>query len=298
MPVVQSPGGWNKSKSLQALVPEPKYYRAATRKLGSPDFLLDMVGCLIYDIPELHTFGVHDGDVQKFLLTNQSDFFRAPYGYRPADHPRTSVWWGNTNDGQWYRDTGDQGRRHYYLRCLAQADDGWIAELRDQLWAEALAYWQLGSQDPRGCWWNVPQALQRDAMEQARRETEYEAPLSRWIAQLDPLFDGTRGDVPAFVPSETRRVNGSDTERVMTWGTCITVERAAIEGLKLTYEMLTRNNNVHKIGEALKALGWTSKQVRIRSSGNDRARIWLRDDSVTVDASYAPAVRDVHDTPF
>jgi len=270
VPVLVGGEGVFKSQAMEVI--GGKYYRAALGNIGEKDFLMQMWGCVLFDIPELHSMasGTRSGELLKASITNSTDHFRAPYGRLAQDHPRHCVWTGSSNREDWFGDTGP-GRRFWPYRVgLVKLD--WIREHRDQLWAEALACWQLGSDEHDGCWWNVPDEERLQEIERSRHVSEFEQRVQLWLSSGVAIYDGLNG-TPAIAPVRRAGTNGS--AAIMHWGTLVTVDRIAEEALGMTPEMLARSRNDLKISSALRGLGWTRERRRV--AGRDyNVRFWVR----------------------
>ena len=98
-------------------------------------------------------------DNVKQFLSQQEDEFRPPYGRHIVKRPRRCVFCGTSNDAELLHDaTGS--RRFYVLRTGKALNLGLTLDWRDQIFAQALAIYQLhraskpGSQDwERTRWW-------------------------------------------------------------------------------------------------------------------------------------------------
>ena len=82
-------------------------------------------------------------DVIKSFVSRRVDHYRPPYGRIARDFPRQGIFIGTTNDQQPLRDI--QNRRFMPIQCV-KADRQWIKENRDQLWADALARFEMQEQ--------------------------------------------------------------------------------------------------------------------------------------------------------
>lgn len=157
-------GGQGRFKSTALNVIGGRWYTESHESVQSKDFYLVMQGKLLIEISELDAFSRAEVNTIKRVITCQSDRFRPPYGRTPQDYPRRCVLVGTTNEEEYLRDpTG--GRRFWPVK-IGVIDVGRIKELREQLFAEAVA--RLKQDEP---WWIMPQ--EATVAEQAtRRQTD------------------------------------------------------------------------------------------------------------------------------
>ena len=94
--------------------------------------------------------GIKRSDVEsiKAYLSKRVDIYRAAYARRTAEHPRQCIFCGTTNEALFLK--GDNGNRRFWviavdptLRKYSAWQDA-IDRDRDQLWAEAMHYYQQG----------------------------------------------------------------------------------------------------------------------------------------------------------
>lgn len=174
MPVFEGAQGLGKSAALQEIA-GTEWFAEAAESVVAKDFFVALQGKALVEIAELDTFSRSEVTAVKRVLTCQTDRFRAPYGRRAEDHPRTCVFSGTTNRDDWNRD--ETGARRFWPVACNKIDLEWIRESRSQLFAEAAARLDRGEK-----WWDVPV---EDALREqnARREIdEWEAPICRYLA--------------------------------------------------------------------------------------------------------------------
>lgn len=274
MPVFYGGQGAFKSQALEIIGGE--WYRAASSGIDSKDFLQELHGVMLLEIPELHSLiSTRHGSARiKSVLSTRIDHFRLPYGRNVEEHRRTAVLAGSTNDRGWHGDdTG--GRRFWPVHVGERIDLQWLRENRDQLFAEAVHLWRN-----HGMWWDVPEDEQAALIEAERAVDPWEDVIADWMARNDAqLYDGVRS-------VERRGWDGTLTEAA-DWGTLVTVERVGIQCLRLTMEQVGRTPNVRKITTALRLLGWEKRRVNI---GGRVVRAWLRNDA---DESPSSTVENV-----
>lgn len=275
MPVLIGGQGLFKSQALEVL--GAQWYRAASSGVDSKDFLQELHGALVFEIPELHSIvGSRHGTAKiKAVLSTRIDHFRLPFAYMPEDHARTAVIAGTTNNRDWHND--ETGARRFWPVHVWHIDLPWLREWRAQFFAEALAYYRgriAALQDEpdvadadaleAGKWWNVPadeQAVLMDA-ETARHAWHeiIEARLGRemeagWIYTGNPAARGTAGRPTPW--------DGTVTETT-EWGNTLTIPRIGIQWLGLSSETLGRNTAAARIiAGVMRSLGWETRRQRI-----------------------------------
>lgn len=173
MPVLEGPQGIKKSTGLRALAGDELFAEAA-ESVTSKDFSVSLQGKALIEIAEMDAFGRAEVTAVKRVLTCQSDRYRAPYGRRAEDHPRTCVFAGTTNRSDWNRD--DTGARRFWPIACTAVDLDWIRRNREQLLAEAVARFDRGES-----WWDVPADDAKREQDARRAHDEWEVPIRRYL---------------------------------------------------------------------------------------------------------------------
>lgn len=104
-------------------------------------------GVWIVEIAEMHAMRRADISRIKQFLSQQSDRYRAAYARNVKDCPRRCVFFGTSNNREYLRDT--TGNRRFWPVDVGTAAPKKrifrdLDEEVDQIWAEAVADWQLG----------------------------------------------------------------------------------------------------------------------------------------------------------
>lgn len=186
--VLEGPQGIQKSSGLRVLFTEP-WFSDSLPSFGAEDFQLHLQGKVCFEAAELHA--IHRGDIErtKNLLTMQSDRFRPKFGRRPVEIPRRCVFAGTTNQERYLMDqTGN--RRFIPVECGA-IDLKWIADNREQLFAEAVALYRLNHE-----WWRYPDEA-RAEQELRRVVNGLEEAVLRWSEQYPDVTHVTAHDILA-----------------------------------------------------------------------------------------------------
>ncbi len=147
----------------------------------------------IYEFAELENV-VHGRAESKLKawLTSSHDMFRAPYARVVKNQPRSCVICGTTNRKGFLTD--DTGSRRFWIVHVKQpVPRDLLAEMRDQLWAEAVAAYDAGES-----WWlsgeadNERENMNSEYTEEdpwADRITEYLQPPTRLEITVSELLE-------------------------------------------------------------------------------------------------------------
>lgn len=139
--VLEGDQGRLKSTALRVLGGD--WFGDTDLDLNNKDSMSAIRGKWLYEFAELGSLARAEALRQKSFLSRQVDEFRPVYGRREIRSPRQSVFGGTTNEWEWNKDpTG--GRRFWPVKCEQEVDYKGLAEVRDQLFAEAFAAWQAG----------------------------------------------------------------------------------------------------------------------------------------------------------
>jgi hypothetical protein len=147
--------------------------------IANKDSFQQIHAAWIYEFAELENV-VH-GRAESRLkawLTSTHDMFRAPYAKQVERKPRSCVICGTTNRKQFLTD--DTGSRRFWIITVAQPVP-WqlLAEMRDQLWAEARTAYEAGE-----IWWlGREQDAERELAnaEYADNEDPWQPLVEAWV---------------------------------------------------------------------------------------------------------------------
>lgn len=174
LPVLEGPQGIRKSTGLRVL--GGGYHVECQENISNKDFYLVLAGKFLVEIAELTSFTHADIRRINAVITCRVDRYRAPYERRAADHPRACVFAATTNQDDWNRD--DSGARRFWPVLCGKIDPAWIAQHREQLYAEAVARFRRGE-----LWYDVPADLAKIEQEKRREEDVIATVLSRYVGQ-------------------------------------------------------------------------------------------------------------------
>lgn len=145
MLVLTGKQGTGKSTSFETLVGQEWFSRSKLDLLGKDGFL-NLRGNWLYEIDELSSMKKVESHQSKAWLSSSVDQYRAPYARRSEKHPRQTVMCGTTNEDEFLMDP--TGHRRYWPVRVLQCDLEWLAANRAQLFAEAVALYDIGR-----TWW-------------------------------------------------------------------------------------------------------------------------------------------------
>lgn len=257
MPVLMGPQGIYKSQSLEII--GGQWYAASVSEIGTEKFRQELQGCVVFEIPELHSFVSSRVGAShiKAVLSTAVDRFRPAFAHNVGEFKRTAVLVGTTNDRGWHNDdTG--GRRFWPIICGEQIDLEWLRDNRDQLFAEAKAAIDNGDS-----WWEVPVEEQERKIEAERSVDPFEEIIEARLTR-EPIYGGE--------PGETLEPWDGTVSEHTAWGNLLTVNRIGISWMKMTPEMVGRN--AKRIAGALRKLDFVSTQARVPGQSKP-VRFWL-----------------------
>jgi len=115
--------------------------------IGNKDAFIQLACVWGYEAAEMESLNRQTAEAVKAFMSSATDLYRKPYGSVAEPVKRHAVLCGSTNLQEFLNDpTGS--RRFYPIAVAADLDLEWLAEARDQLWAEAAAAFKAGEQ-----WW-------------------------------------------------------------------------------------------------------------------------------------------------
>ncbi len=154
--------GKGKSTALRNLVGST-WFSDTPLDIGNKDAYMSLRGRWCVELAELASLGKTDADRLKAFFSSPTDYFRPPYGREMVDVPRSCVFAGTVNLGQYLKD--ETGNRRYWPVICGAIDQSGIIEDRDQLWAEAVQQYKAGV-----IWWPAYEEREMFELEADGRE--------------------------------------------------------------------------------------------------------------------------------
>ena len=155
-------------------------------------------GRVVVECGELAGLKRTDWAALEAYITRTVDSCRLAYARRSEPHPRRWVLAGTTNDDEAVPDSPGMQRRMVMVHCVGpeiQPDvAAWLAENRDQCWAEALACVDAGESG------RMPRALKQELHARAKYFRNSDPEVERWAELLERKWH-----VPGDLPEQFRR---------------------------------------------------------------------------------------------
>jgi predicted P-loop ATPase len=137
MVVLEGLQGKQKSTALRTLVGNDDWFADTPIRIGDKDAVLSLAGKWLYEVGELDAFNRAEVTAVKQYVSSRIDRVREPFARRPSDRPRSGVFAGSTNQSEYFKDpTG--ARRFWPVACDGEIQLELLANVRDQLFAEAM----------------------------------------------------------------------------------------------------------------------------------------------------------------
>jgi predicted P-loop ATPase len=177
------------------------WYKSYTGALDNKDFYLALRGAAIVDLDEGAALYQSEAIKIKSIITETHDEYRAPYDRLMKKYPRRFVFSMSTNDTEPFRDsTGN--RRYWAVQSNEPVNFEWIAQNREQLFAEAYHYYKTNEtlpevpfdiaaqtqEDylPQDVWTDRMSAILRKQEEYCRGDVDFSITLPELYMQMFP----------------------------------------------------------------------------------------------------------------
>lgn len=241
MPIFEGTQGKGKSTVLSVLGGE--WYADTPFVMGDKDSFLALRGKWLYEIGELDSFNRSEVTRAKVFISSATDSYRAPYDRIPKDWPRQCVFFGTTNETEYFKDsTGN--RRYWPLLSSGEIDTPGLMLVREQLFAEAV---MLFKEEEK---WHPSREEQETLFTPEQEDRE--------------IFDPWMTSIRMWLGNNTfKEVSALD---VLTGA--LKVEVSKIDGAR---QMTTR------VGVCMRKLGWGKRRL----TGGARERVYTRPESIS-----------------
>jgi len=183
MPVLEGSMGKGKTSFLELL--GGQWYSAATESFGSREFLQQIIGCWLMEMPDLANFNRREHGHIIATITIRTDRFRPPYGRHVIDHQRTCVFAATSENDDYLSDS--RGIRRFWPLRTRSLDLDAFARTRDQLFAEAVSEFRNAA-----TWHSVPEA---DTIKEQTDRRDEDPWRERVLSYIERLQETTAAEV-------------------------------------------------------------------------------------------------------
>lgn len=291
-PILKGAQGIRKSTFIRSLFGRAWSGELTASMSSGKDSVEQMLGKLALELPELANMRRGEATEVKEFMTITKDRVRLAYDRRLSTFPRQCVFIGTTNADEYLKDsTGN--RRFWPIDVLATtiATESVEAD-RDQLWAEAYAYWRKMAMTHN--YKLIPLMLSTEAADEARHYQE----LAREEDMTDTLVAIIQEYLVTPLPLSLFLANGGEEipkfdiagGDPMVIPTVVTPLQIAIEALHEDRKTITMNKTrLAHVGIAMRRIdGWirTGAKRRILGYGQGHTYELLGRSAVEAERRY------------
>ena len=207
--------GVGKSTGLRTL--SNGWFADSPLPLGDKDSYLQLGGRWFYEISELDSFRKAENTRIKAFISSRFDSFRPPFGRHVVERPRQTILVGTTNEDQFLNDP--TGSRRFVPVRVTKVNLPWLAEFRDQVWAEAVVRFRAGEM-----WWYDGESAARLSRESRpyQQEDPWEQPVLDFLRRRRlptiTVLDVLTGCIGVSLPNITRQERSRITQLLRMFG--------------------------------------------------------------------------------
>ena len=175
MSILIGPKGTGKSKCMEIMA-GAKWFSRSDVKIGGKEALelIHQSGVWIWELAELKSLQGKTADTAKQFFSGTEDRFRPSYGRHPVNRKRRVCFFGSSNNYQILEDGPE--RRFWIYKNTGAIDLEYLQNNRDQIWAEAVYWYQQGEN-----WWlDYPQEAE---LARYQRSFLIDDPWAYYVAQ-------------------------------------------------------------------------------------------------------------------
>jgi putative DNA primase/helicase len=239
--------GAKKSTALATLIGREWFSDSPIDLRNPKEAMTQLGGIWLHEFAELDSISPRDIGTVKSFLSAQVDRYRPAYGRNTVSVARQCAFAGTTNNegGEFLRDpTGSRRFWPVEAGVAGDIDIAGLAEVRDQLWGEAVAMWQ-GDEN----WW-----LDDEEAELLADHNEHYEAADPWTGPVVKWLNGPP------------RVASASVDQILSDAVGVDVDKQH-RGMQ------------NRIGGIMTALGWQKR--REYEPGGSRKRLWVRPSEVS-----------------
>ena len=177
VPILEGAQELKKSSAIRVLAGDA-WFNDTPIDLNSKDAYQAIQGYWFVELAELDSLMRAESSRAKAFFSSGIDRYRPPYGRRVVESPRQCVFVGTVNPPYEYLDDPSGGTRYWPIRC-SRIDLERLAELRDQLWAEAVYDFREGA-----LWYPIAdgeRAVLGDQQDDREKQDAWTATISAYL---------------------------------------------------------------------------------------------------------------------
>lgn len=231
--ILEGKQGIKKSTLLRDLAGEQYHAEHTATKLEDKDAAILCSGKWIVEFSELGAVKNNRVETVKSFISRRDDHYRPPYERHAISVQRSCVFAGTTNEEHYLEDqTGN--RRYWPVKCYHVAHKQLLRD-RDQLWAEAVALYDIG--EP----WHLTQDMERKAAKEQQKRVSTDVWLEEIRAYVLHKADVSTNDLVVKVFGKViADVTNADVKRtaaclrLLNWEPYLTNDGKALRRWRLT----------------------------------------------------------------
>lgn len=210
--VLEGPQGIRKSTAIATLFGEDHTAESVNLFDQHNKMVMAMMGAWCVELAEFIAITKRDENQVKGMLSMRSDRVVLPYAKMASDHPRQCIFFGTINPGESGYLTDSTGNRRYWPVPVAKADIDFLADRRDQIWAEA--YRAFLANEP---WWltDEEEALAATQVAQREKDDVWDEILLNEIAKEDKArFENGLNPIASLSIADALKLIGMPSDRM------------------------------------------------------------------------------------
>lgn len=199
--ILKGAQGTRKTSLLRALF--GPWFATLGDDLSDKDAKQNLRGLWGVELGELEALRRSTINAAKRHLSERTDHYRASYDRGPKTRPRRNVFAGSTNEDSPLADvTGD---RRFWPVDVGLIDVEGVLAMRDQLWAEAVAWYRADVQ-----WYLTPdeEILAKAVQDANRQEADFLGPVLDLVAAKDTITTEQAIRELGFTVADQARIHG------------------------------------------------------------------------------------------
>lgn len=248
-PVLIGAQGAGKTSAVMALSPTPDAFVEVDLTRKDDDISRMLCGRLVGEIAELKGLHGRDAEHIKAFISRTHEEWIEKWQTTPTKFPRRLMMFGTGNNREFLDD--ETGERRWLPVRVGEVDVVAIGAVRDQLWAEGIALFEMG-----GVAWSDAQHLAHEQHHHFKVTDPWQDAVEDWL-ERDAMDDADSAKKRKHAPIRTLDV--------------------LVSAIGLRLDSIQKREEM-RIGRVLTKLGYTRKQVWL--DGRNQ-KVWVEVDRTT-----------------